>query len=401
MARYSGATWRPVAWANGRDDNTPAKIVVLHLTASEADSQYGWFNSSRSACSHFHIARNGHVEQYIDTDKLSAAEYKGSNDVISIETEGADADGEWGSAQVEAIIRLLVWLHREHGIPLALKTSSRPTEPGIAWHRLGVSGNFPTSPAILRGRNQRGYAGEPWSTSFGKVCPGNRRILQIQAIRDEAQRRVNGSAPSTPSLPQPSWRGAMGWDKLRPGDTGAEVKALQVALVKLGYSVGSHGADGRFGGDTERAVKAFQSASSLLPDGVVGERTQAALKTATATATPVSNPKPAPAPAPKPAPKPATTVTTSRDDWTMKKLDLRNAHKTPVRDPEVKKLQGLLLARGVSPIGLTKDGKPDGVAGATTRKRVGELQAKTNTGDGKGNADFIVGAGTWTVLIEK
>jgi peptidoglycan hydrolase-like protein with peptidoglycan-binding domain len=45
---------------------------------------------------------------------------------------------------------------------------------------------------------------------------------------------------------------------LSRGTSGEDVRALQNALMKLGYSVGSAGADGDFGGMTERAVIEFQ-----------------------------------------------------------------------------------------------------------------------------------------------
>lgn len=181
MARYPGATWRPVAWANARDDNTDATVVVLHVTAGLANSQYAYFNEVKKACSHFHVALDGDVEQYIDTDKLSAADYEGSDDSISIETAGL-GDGEWTPAQIVSLVKLLAWIARTHGIPMRLKTTSSPTEAGVGWHRLGIVGNFPSLPSLLAGRNQRGYAGEAWSLSTGKICPGDKRILQIPAL---------------------------------------------------------------------------------------------------------------------------------------------------------------------------------------------------------------------------
>lgn len=199
MARYSGATWRPVAWANARDDNTDATIVILHVTATNADSQYNYFLTSRAACSHFHIALDGHTEQYIDTSKLSAADNEGSDNAISIETAGTGG-GSWTAAQERAIERLLAWIHTTHGIPLILKTTSSPTERGIGWHRLGIVGNFPSLPSILAGRNQRGMAGEAWSISTGKVCPGDKRIQRMPAIIAAAVRLLEPEEENSMAL---------------------------------------------------------------------------------------------------------------------------------------------------------------------------------------------------------
>ena len=64
---------------------------------------------------------------------------------------------------------------------------------------------------------------------------------------------------------------------IRRGDTGPEVAECQLDLIALGYDVGPAGADGKFGAKTETAVKAFQTASGLKADGIVGKATWAAL----------------------------------------------------------------------------------------------------------------------------
>ena len=65
---------------------------------------------------------------------------------------------------------------------------------------------------------------------------------------------------------------------LKKGASGEAVMALQKQLMSLGFSLPRYGADGKFGTETEAAVKAFQSANQLEVDGIVGERTWAALE---------------------------------------------------------------------------------------------------------------------------
>lgn len=77
-------------------------------------------------------------------------------------------------------------------------------------------------------------------------------------------------APSPPRSPR----------LLREGHRGAAVRDLQHALAALGYY--EQPADGAFGDGTAAAVGAFQSASGLLADGVVGATTTAALRDAVA-----------------------------------------------------------------------------------------------------------------------
>lgn len=62
---------------------------------------------------------------------------------------------------------------------------------------------------------------------------------------------------------------------LMKGDTGSEVKTMQEILIKLGYSCGSHGADGDFGNDTDKAVRVFQKDNGLVVDGKYGEKSKA------------------------------------------------------------------------------------------------------------------------------
>lgn len=61
---------------------------------------------------------------------------------------------------------------------------------------------------------------------------------------------------------------------LRKGDTGEEVKVLQMKLNKIGANLL---VDGQFGPRTEQAVRTFQIERNLTPDGVVGPETWGAL----------------------------------------------------------------------------------------------------------------------------
>lgn len=66
------------------------------------------------------------------------------------------------------------------------------------------------------------------------------------------------------------------------GSTGPEVKALQDRLIQLHHlpatdAQGHANRDGKFGRLTQEAVRAFQTAKNLRPDGVVGAATAALL----------------------------------------------------------------------------------------------------------------------------
>lgn len=62
-------------------------------------------------------------------------------------------------------------------------------------------------------------------------------------------------------------------DVLRKSSKGSNVRALQTLLNGYGYSCGTHGVDGNFGSDTEKAVKKYQKTKGLKEDGIVGSKT--------------------------------------------------------------------------------------------------------------------------------
>jgi type IV secretory pathway VirB10-like protein len=63
---------------------------------------------------------------------------------------------------------------------------------------------------------------------------------------------------------------------IRPGATGADVKAVQQALARAGYSPGP--IDGDYGPKTEQAVAAFQRSAGIPADGHYGPQTKQALE---------------------------------------------------------------------------------------------------------------------------
>lgn len=141
---------------------------------------------------HFSVRADGYIWQHRDTKVQSAANYQGNPHVIAVETEDyGSAFGSWSGsnvpswtpAQLEALAKIAVWVNKTHGIPLVPLPNSKRASTGIGFHRQGIDGNFP---------NGRVAGGEVWSTSTGKVCPGDRRIAQIPGIIARAKQIVGG-----------------------------------------------------------------------------------------------------------------------------------------------------------------------------------------------------------------
>ena len=103
--------------------------------------------------------------------------------------------------------------------------------------------------------------------------PSVRRI----AISVVAAALLCGTVAAPAAVAKRSTRAHLGDRALRAGASGTDVRELQKALRKAGFSVK---VDGQFGSSTVRAVKRFQRAAQLTPSGTVGAKTVAALKAA-------------------------------------------------------------------------------------------------------------------------
>ena len=88
---------------------------------------------------------------------------------------------------------------------------------------------------------------------------------------------IKGAAASAPASTEAKPAG--GWAVSRvlkienPLIRGADVKALQTALIAAGYHCGADGADGVYGRNTAYAVRCFQSYRGLVVDGKAGKYT--------------------------------------------------------------------------------------------------------------------------------
>lgn len=184
MALMPGAVIKLIPRHNVGKRRPTGRGTSFHVTASAARSMFGYFGTVGD-CSHFHVAKDGTIEQYIDTVYYGRAQVDG-NDMVSVETQGAapgvNAETEpWTDAQVVSNARIARWVHDTEGAPLVLMPDSRPGSRGVGYHRLGIA------PWRVKG-------GQVWSTHDGKVCPGTAKIRQLPRVIALA----GGSALSSP-----------------------------------------------------------------------------------------------------------------------------------------------------------------------------------------------------------
>jgi peptidoglycan hydrolase-like protein with peptidoglycan-binding domain len=108
-----------------------------------------------------------------------------------------------------------------------------------------------------------------------------RGLIPDGVVGQETQQALVSNQPGRNQIPPlPSFDNTLNQGSarttLQQGDRGAAVTELQTRLRDLGFYNG--GIDGVFGSTTADALRQFQSANGLVPDGVVGAETQIALK---------------------------------------------------------------------------------------------------------------------------
>lgn len=125
-----------------------------------------------------------------------------------------------------------------------------------------------TEGGFMDGRNDHAYiTSDEGQTAYAKAVAEG--LIEFLGLK----KKTASKPAATPSTEPEETR-----DYLMNGDEGAEVKEMQQDLIKLGFSCGKHGADGDFGDDTEKAVKAFQHANGLVEDGLYGPKSKAKAK---------------------------------------------------------------------------------------------------------------------------
>ncbi len=167
MAWYPDAVRARVDHGSEDPPITPV-MAILHVDAGNAYDLEEWFESGSGGIeSHFHVRKDGSVQQFRSTGVEADANYHANSfwrdgrlvGAISVETQGY-GDGTWNREQLAAITDLLTWCHTQHGIPL--RVCPGPYADGVGYHVMfGAPG--------------------PW-TPYAKTCPGPDRQRQFRDV---------------------------------------------------------------------------------------------------------------------------------------------------------------------------------------------------------------------------
>jgi hypothetical protein len=167
----------------------PTQFIVHSIAAPwTARRMYEYWAQSTNLDSHFGLGFEGDLAQYIGTETRADANYDANRrpdgtGAVSIETaSNLRHTDPWTDKQVEQLIRLGVWLHREHGIPLRICRTA--DDPGYGYHRLHSA----------------------WAAS-GTACPGDARVRQFTDIvfpAIKARAGGGGTDPTKTTAPAPT-----------------------------------------------------------------------------------------------------------------------------------------------------------------------------------------------------
>jgi len=195
MALMPSAVYKPINYKGVPYMRSAGPNVIIFHTIVGHDP---------ANAAHLSVGGYGELTQSRDTIYQSAACKDGNPRAIAVETEdlgepfpvwNTDNGHEvpaWSEWQISRNIEICVWGFQTHGIPLVPATDSKTSSAGIAYHRQGIDGNFEEEEFAYGGRVS---GGEHWSTSTGKVCPGDRRITQLLEIIIPKARQIVGLDP--------------------------------------------------------------------------------------------------------------------------------------------------------------------------------------------------------------
>jgi hypothetical protein len=220
MARFSGATWRPIPvnYTKGGQDSVHG--VVIHIMAGTLAGTDSWFrNSAAQASSHFGTGKGGALYQWVDTADRAWAQANGNRTWLSVENEGQGGDS-LTSAQMDRCAEVLAWAHKTYGVPL--QVTSSPSGKGLGYHAMG---------------------GASWGGHTS--CPGSKIVAQLPEIVKRAKSLAGGGGSSSGgsgSSGVARYTVTINGLKYGYGASGSQVTTVGKALVAKGF--GKHYTEG-------------------------------------------------------------------------------------------------------------------------------------------------------------
>lgn len=202
--------------------------VVLHIAQGTYRGTISWqlnpnqrYESGQkvTTCSTWIVGREpGEWAQMVDTKNIAWCQRGGSKTWLSIELAGY-APHPPTAWQIEACAQILAWLHRTHGIPVAI--ADHPGERGLGHHSMDR---------------------ESWGEEWGhESCPGSGVVAAKPAIVTRARAILAGEDDDMPTVSEiwsAKWGAEDAGERLAMAahssrDALAEIRATRAAVTAL------------------------------------------------------------------------------------------------------------------------------------------------------------------------
>lgn len=239
--------------------------LVAYAKKALSEGWKYWYGTTGVACTENLLKRKG-AQYPAHYTENRMAQYK--RDI---------AEGRY-CADCINLIKGYMWLNEESGKQVYKSNNCPDTNANGMFNRATEKGDIasmPDIPGLIVRFN--GHAG---------VYIGNGHVIEARGFKYGVVQTDIDARPWTHwyKLPGLSYSSAVspaeylpGNRTLRRGMRGSDVAHAQTMLMALGYSLPMYGCDGQYGAETEKAVRAFQSDSHLVVDGLCGPKTFAAL----------------------------------------------------------------------------------------------------------------------------
>lgn len=189
------------------------------------------------------------------------------------------------------------WLYAQGRTRSGPRVTNAPTNL-TSWHGYGLAVDVIHETLGYEPHGKNGAANEAWFEGVGHIFEKHGLAWGGRWSHPDTPHMQWGGMPASPQANHKAlkqqmsnaavWRAVGAADPdfhgsesaavrtLRKGDSGPDVVALRQSLARHGRSINLR-VDGSFGAATEAALKAFQSAHGLVPDGIAGPATRSAL----------------------------------------------------------------------------------------------------------------------------
>lgn len=188
--RFDYAVWDPISGRN----SLPNKVLrmTVHTAVTSSGDIYGPNRGPGDTYAHFYNPLSARIRQHQEIHHKAYSDGQANGYAVGVEHQDNGREMPLSASQIDDDARLFAHLVTHYGLPNRIATTGNTQ--GLAWHRLGIKGNFPPYDPSDRKTWTGSQTGQNWSDSYGKVCPWNTRIDQIDDIWAAAQKYIDGGA---------------------------------------------------------------------------------------------------------------------------------------------------------------------------------------------------------------